>query len=86
VSTLVNVYGVQHGQFVTTSRITIIVTVATAVVCGALTLLYSMFMLKNVKKRHNQEVGRERAGRHGEGILEELKRKANEIEPEAGMV
>ncbi|KAJ6598459.1 hypothetical protein DFH09DRAFT_1258483 [Mycena vulgaris] len=86
VSTLVNVYGVQHGVFVTSSKVTIIVTVAAAALCGGLTLLYSMVMLKNVKKAHNQEVGRERAGRHGEGILEGLKRKAKEVEPEAGMI
>lgn len=86
VSTLVNVYGVQHGVFVTTSRVTLIVTVAAAVVLGALTLTYSLFLLKNVKSAHNRQVGRERAGRHGEGILEEMKRKANEVEPEAGMV
>ncbi|KAJ7705413.1 hypothetical protein B0H17DRAFT_1156819 [Mycena rosella] len=72
VSTLANVHGVQHGQFVTTSRITIIMT--------------AMFMLRSVKTAHNRQVGRERAGRHGEEILEELKRKANEIQPEAGMV
>ncbi|KAJ7088634.1 hypothetical protein C8R44DRAFT_751746 [Mycena epipterygia] len=86
ISTLVNVYGVQHGVFVTTSKVTIIVTVAAAVACGGLTLTYSLFMLKNVKKAHNRQVGRERAGKHGEGILEEMKRKAHEIEPEAGMV
>ncbi|KAJ7750414.1 hypothetical protein DFH07DRAFT_546361 [Mycena maculata] len=86
VSTLVNVYGVQHGEFVTTSKVTLIVTAAAAGILGALTLTYSLFLLKNVKREHAREVGCERAGRHGEGILEELKRKANEIEPEAGMV
>ncbi|KAJ7489356.1 hypothetical protein FB451DRAFT_1024705 [Mycena latifolia] len=86
VSTLVSVYGIQHGEFVTTSKVTIIATVVAAVTCGGLALLYSTVMLKNVKTAHNRAVGRERAGRHGEGILEELKRKAKEIEPEAGMV
>lgn len=79
-------YSAQHGEFVTTSRVTIIVTVAAAVICGGLTLLYSAFKLKKVKQAHNRQVGRERAGRHGEGILEGIKRKAKEIEPEAGMV
>ncbi|KAJ7901588.1 hypothetical protein B0H13DRAFT_2663928 [Mycena leptocephala] len=69
ISTLVNVYSAQHGEFVTTSR----------------ARLYA-FKLKKVKQAHNRQVGRERAGRHGEGILEEIKRKAKEIEPEAGMV
>ncbi|KAJ7182718.1 hypothetical protein C8R43DRAFT_1229019 [Mycena crocata] len=85
ISTLVNVYGGQHGVFVTTSRVTIIVTVAAAVLCGALTLTYSLFMLKNVKKADDRQVGQERAGKHGEGILEGIKRKAGEIQPEAGM-
>ncbi|KAJ7319065.1 hypothetical protein DFH08DRAFT_970962 [Mycena albidolilacea] len=86
ISTLVNVYSAQHGEFVETSKITIIVTVVSAVVCGGLTLLYSMVKLKSVREAHNRRVGRERAGRHGEGILEEIKRKANVIEPEAGIV
>ncbi|KAJ7678141.1 hypothetical protein DFH06DRAFT_1316920 [Mycena polygramma] len=86
ISTLVNVYSAQNGEFAATSKITIIVTVAAAVVCGGLTLLYSMYKLDRVKRAHNRQVGRERAGRHGEGILEEIKRKAKEIQPEAGMV
>ncbi|KAJ6551388.1 hypothetical protein B0H19DRAFT_1157441 [Mycena capillaripes] len=86
ISTLVNVYSAQHGEFVKTSKITIIVTVGAAAICGGLTLLYSMYKLKKVREAHNREVGRERAGRHGEGILEEIKRKAKEIQPEAGMV
>ncbi|KAJ7176699.1 hypothetical protein C8R46DRAFT_1174264 [Mycena filopes] len=86
ISTLVNVYSAQHGQFVATSRITIIVTVVATVICGALTALYSMVKLKKVREAHNREVGREAAGRHGEGILEEIKRKARVLEPEAGML
>ncbi|KAK7052271.1 hypothetical protein R3P38DRAFT_3306060 [Favolaschia claudopus] len=86
ISTLVNVYSAQHGEFVATSKITIIVTVVAAVICGGLTLLYGAVKLKKVRHAHNLQVGRERAGRHGEGILEEIKRKANEIEPEAGIV
>ncbi|KAF8201176.1 hypothetical protein K438DRAFT_1582091 [Mycena galopus ATCC 62051] len=86
ISTLVNVYSAQHGEFVETSKITIIVTIVAALVCGGLTLLYSMVMLRRVKQAHNRQVGREQAGKHGEGIVVRMKRKAKEIQPEAGMI
>ncbi|CAK5262248.1 unnamed protein product [Mycena citricolor] len=86
VSTLVNVYGVQHGEFIGSSKVTLIVTVAAALICGTLTLLYSAVFLRGVKRMHDREVGRERAGQHGEGIIEEIKRKAGEIEPEVRVV
>jgi hypothetical protein len=82
----VNVYGVQHGEFGANSKITLIVTLVSAVICGGLALLYSQVMIKRVKRVHNQQIGRERAGKHGEGFLEEIKRKAREVEPEAGAV
>lgn len=66
---LSNIYGVQHGSYVTTSESAIIVTVAVAVVCGCLILLYHFWLLGNIKKEHNREVGVERAGEHGEGIM-----------------
>ncbi|KAJ6466865.1 hypothetical protein C8R45DRAFT_839060 [Mycena sanguinolenta] len=86
ISTLVNVYSAQHGEFVETSKITITVTVLAAVICGGLTMFYSMVMLRNVKEAHNRQVGREQAGKHGEGIVVRMKRKAKEIQPEAGIV
>jgi len=86
ISTLANVYGVQHGEFSTTSKITIAVTTASAFVCGVLTLFYSLLKLRNVKKQHDREVGKERAGKHGEGILAEIRNKAVEKEPEPGMI
>jgi hypothetical protein len=51
-----------------------------------LTLYYSLWKLRKVKKRHDREIGKERVGRHGEGIVEQMKRKAKEKEPEPGMV
>lgn len=86
ISTLANVYGAQHGDFSTTSKVTIIVTGASALICGVLTLYYSLWKLRRVKKRHDREIGKERAGRHGEGIVEQMKRKAQERQPEPGMV
>lgn len=69
ISVLSNIYGVQHGTYSTTSESAIIVTVAVAVVCGCLILLYQFWLLRNIKKEHDREVGVERAGKHGEGIL-----------------
>lgn len=86
ISTLANVYGVQHGEFSTPSKITIAVTGATTLVCGILVMFYGFWKLSGVKKRHDRTVGKERAGKHGEGIIDQAKRKANETEPEAGMI
>lgn len=69
ISVLSNIYGVQHGTYSTTSESAIIVTVAVAVVCGCLILLYQFWLLRNIKKEHNREVGMEHAGEHGEGVL-----------------
>lgn len=80
VSTLVNIYGAQHGEFSVTSKITLIVTSSVALICGVLTLWYSFVKLRGVKRKHDLEIGRGRAGRHGEGFIEEIKRKAREPE------
>ncbi|KAF8869932.1 hypothetical protein BD779DRAFT_1446222 [Infundibulicybe gibba] len=86
ISTLVNVYGAQHGDFSTASKITLVVTAAAALVCGVLTLIYSLWKLRGVKRRHDRMAGRERTGKHGEGFVERVKREAMEVEPEPGMV
>lgn len=69
ISVLSNIYGVQHGTYGTTSESAIIVTVAVAVVCACLIVIYQFWLLGNIKKEHNREVGVERAGEHGEGIM-----------------
>lgn len=43
-------------------------------------------MLRKVKDQHDRIVGREIAGRHGEGIGEQIKQLEKEKLPEAGMV
>jgi len=86
VSTLVGVYGQQNKQFSTASKITIAVTGAVTVICGALTLMYGSWKLAGVKRKHDQEIGKERAGKHGEGLIEQVKRKAQGTESESGMV
>ncbi|KAF8066775.1 hypothetical protein FPV67DRAFT_1417146 [Lyophyllum atratum] len=86
ISTLANIYGVQHGEFSTPGKVTITVTGASTLICGVATSYYSFWKLRRVKQRHDREIGKERAGRHGEGLVEQMKRKAAEKEPEAGMI
>ncbi|KAJ3575476.1 hypothetical protein NP233_g1070 [Leucocoprinus birnbaumii] len=75
ISTLANIYGVQNGEFRTTSLVTISVTGGVGAVCGVLVLLYGVVLLGAVKKRHKREVGIDRAGKHGEGVWAGIKEK-----------
>ena len=74
-STLASVLGVHHATFSVTSKSTIIVTGGIAVICGFLTGFYQFFLIRNVKKQHDEEVGKQRAGKHGEGFVDVSKRK-----------
>ncbi|KAH7890430.1 hypothetical protein F5I97DRAFT_1835366 [Phlebopus sp. FC_14] len=73
ISTLTSVYGAQGGVFSYTAKSTIIVTGAISVICGLLFLVYQFWLLRNIKKEHDREVGVEKAGQHGEGVLGEKK-------------
>jgi hypothetical protein len=42
---------------------------AVAVVCGCLVMVYQFWLLRNIKKEHDREVGAELAGKHGEGVV-----------------
>lgn len=55
ISTLVNVYSAQDGQYSVTARATVIVTAACSVCAVALLLLYNCVMLGIVKRRHDKE-------------------------------
>lgn len=79
ISTLVNVYGVQDGEFNTTSIVTISVTGGVAVVCSLLSLWYGVWMLGRIKKRHEREIGIEKAGKHGEGMWAGFKEKVGKV-------
>lgn len=72
ISTIVNVYSAQDGQYSVTAKVTIVVTSACSAVAAALFLLYNMVMLKLVKRRHEKEIkAAEREGRihrHGEDV------------------
>jgi hypothetical protein len=68
-STLASVYGAQNGVFNRSALTTIVVTGATTVICGVLTMWYSWVLLARVKRRHEEAVGREEARARGEGII-----------------
>ncbi|KIK01188.1 hypothetical protein K443DRAFT_99177 [Laccaria amethystina LaAM-08-1] len=72
ISTLANAFGAQHGTFSRTARVTIAVTSVVAFVCAVLVLVYSLWVLRRVKVKHDREVGIERAGKHGEGRVEKV--------------
>ncbi|KAF9223172.1 hypothetical protein BS17DRAFT_706724 [Gyrodon lividus] len=73
ISTLASIYGAQAGTFGKSEQSTVIVTGVVAVTCGLLVLIYQFWLLGNIKKEHDQEVGVEEAGKHGEGVLGEKK-------------
>ena len=56
ISTIVNVYSAQEGQYSVTAKVTIVVTAACSVVAAALFLVYNTVMLRLVKRRHEREV------------------------------
>jgi len=75
ISTMANVFGAQHGELSTTSKVTIIVTASSTGILGILTLIYTFWVVKRVKSRHDRAVGKSRAGKHGEGVTDLSKRK-----------
>ncbi|CCM02134.1 uncharacterized protein FIBRA_04211 [Fibroporia radiculosa] len=79
ISTLTSVYGAQAGVFGATAKSTIIVTGVIAVICGLLVIIYQFWLLRTVKKEHDHQIGKERAGMHGEGIVGEKKTSKNEV-------
>ncbi|KJA18265.1 hypothetical protein HYPSUDRAFT_45441 [Hypholoma sublateritium FD-334 SS-4] len=66
-STLSNVVGAQGAKFSATSKLTIFVTSGSTVVFGVLTAFYSLWLVRRVKARHDREVGKQKASKHGEG-------------------
>lgn len=72
ISTLANTLGVQHGTFSSTARITLIVTSSVTVVCGVLVIVYSFWMLRRLKRKHDRHIGIMRVGKYGEGKIEQM--------------
>lgn len=100
ISTIVNIYSAQAGQYSVTAKVTIIVTAACSVVTAALFLLYNNLALEMVKRKHEREtregsytrgprsslgtsVDEEEGSHHWSGLVDRVKRKANEpaLEP-----
>ena len=71
ISTLTNTLEVQHRTFSTSARITLIVTSSVTLVCGVLVIVYSLWMLRRVKRKHDRHIGI-RLGRYGEGKIEKM--------------
>jgi hypothetical protein len=82
ISTLINVYSQQSGNWSTTAWITAAVTGACMVITGVLFGLYNFWILERVKRRHGQEM----EGLRDEGIVEKMGRKAHEPGLEPGSV
>ncbi|KAF8908163.1 hypothetical protein CPB84DRAFT_1767462, partial [Gymnopilus junonius] len=74
-STLASLFGAQHGQLSTTSKSTLIVTSAATGVLGILSGFYMFWLIRRVKARHDREVGKERAGKYGEGVVDLSKKR-----------
>lgn len=76
-STLASIYGTQGGKLGTTSLSTLIVTGSLTGVFGLLTGIYLLWFVRRVKAKHDREVGMERRGKHGEGLVDVSTRQAS---------
>ncbi|KAJ7097772.1 hypothetical protein B0H15DRAFT_772621 [Mycena belliarum] len=74
-STLASVLGSQDATLSISSKSTIIVTSSLAGICGGLTAFYMFVLIRRIKKQHDEEIGKQRAGKHGEGFVDVSKRK-----------
>ncbi|KAJ7759352.1 hypothetical protein DFH07DRAFT_867917 [Mycena maculata] len=80
-STLSSVLGSQGATLSIGSKSTIIVTSSICGICGGLTAFYMLVLIRRLKKQHDAEVGKQRAGKHGEGFadLSKIQRKLNVV-------
>ncbi|KAK2467910.1 hypothetical protein APHAL10511_000205 [Amanita phalloides] len=69
ISTLASVYGAQNGEFSSASKTTIIVTTSTTFICGVLTSYYLLWKIRRMKLEHDNLIGKQSAGKHGEGLI-----------------
>lgn len=78
ISTLVNVYAQQSGEWSVTAWVTAGVTAGACLICGVLFALYNFWILRRVKKMHRREMrafGEEEGAEHEcEGVLEKVSR------------
>ncbi|MCJ1431187.1 hypothetical protein MMC27_000538 [Xylographa pallens] len=59
ISTLVNIYSAQNGDFSVTAKVTVIATGVCAAITALLFLLYNNWALSRVKERHQKEIDEE---------------------------
>ncbi|KAF5340264.1 hypothetical protein D9611_007825 [Ephemerocybe angulata] len=78
-STISNIYGAQEGQFSRTAKITLIVTATSSGILAGMVLFYQFWLLRRVQNEHWREVGKQKAGRHGEGVLKGLTQSTTKI-------
>ena len=88
ISTLVNIYSAESGQYSVTAKVTVIVTAACSAVTAALFLLYNNLALSFVKKKHQKEQSRAEArmseeaqranGTEHHGMMDSVRRKAHQ--------
>jgi len=86
-STIINVYTAQHGDFSITAKVTAIVTGACTGVAFALFLIYNNWMLDKVRNSHRQDFmldSDRKAKRESVGHM--MKRKAQEPALQPGSV
>ncbi|KAJ7471373.1 hypothetical protein B0H11DRAFT_1730205 [Mycena galericulata] len=69
-SALANILGSQSATLSISSKSTIIVTSSISGICGGLTAFYMFVLIRGLKKQHDAEVGKQRAGKHGEGYTD----------------
>jgi len=74
-STLANLFGVQKGDLVTSSKVTVIVVSVATGVTGILTIIYALWLVRRVKAKHDRTHGRETTGKFGEGVVDTTTRK-----------
>lgn len=86
ISTLVNVYTAQHGNFSITAKVTAIVTGGCTGVTAILFVLYNNWILQRVKTAHQREMDLEREGDKRESVMHMVQRKAHEPALEPGTV
>lgn len=68
-STLANLFGAQSGQLSTPALTTLIVTASCTGALAIIVLFYQFWLLRRVQNEHQKTVGKQKAGRHGEGVL-----------------
>lgn len=86
ISTFVNVYSQQSGNWSVTAWVTAAVTGGVMIITGGLFCLYNFWVLDKVKKRHEQEMEVWNSDHEGEGIREKIERKAHAPALEPGSV